>query len=101
MIWGMDVVNYIAWKEGLISEIYYLDIKRLIKDSFITEEIVIKEPDKLFDIIKTDKKVRGNILSFAMLKGASHLIVYPMEIDEKLKGIFKEYLEETHAYYCN
>lgn len=101
VIWGMDVVNYIAWKEGLISEIYYLDIKRLIKDYFITEEIVIKEPDKLFDIIKTDKKVRGNILSFAMLKGASHLIVHPMEIDEKLKEIFKEYLEETHAYYCN
>lgn len=101
VIWGMDVVNYMAWKEGLIEEAYYLDIKRLIKDFFITEEIVIREPDKLFDVIRTDKKVRGNVLNFAMLDGESHLIVHPMEIDEDLNRMFKEYLEETHAYYCD
>lgn len=101
VIWGIDVVNYIAWKEGLISEDYYLDIKSLIKREFLTKEVVVEEPEKLFDIIKTDKKVKGNTMSFAMLNAPSHLIVYPMQIDDKLKSLFLDYLKETHEYYRN
>lgn len=100
VIWGMDVVNFIAWKEGLIEKDYYLDIKKLIKAFFITEEIVIPKSDELFEIIKTDKKVKGNKLNFALLDGESHLIVYPIEMDESLKKLFEDYLEETHVYYC-
>ncbi|WP_276838440.1 hypothetical protein [Anaerovibrio lipolyticus] len=99
VIWGIDVVNYIAVKEGLISEEYYLDVKALIKKAFITTEIDIAEPDKLFDIIKTDKKVKGNVLSFAMLDKPSHLMVYPMALDETLRDLFHQYLEDTHEYY--
>ncbi len=101
VIWGIDVVNYIAWKEGLISEEYYLDIKALIKRGFLTAEVEVAEPEKLFEIIKTDKKVKGNTMSFAMLNAPSHLIVYPMQIDDKLKSLFLDYLKETHEYYSN
>ena len=101
VIWGIDVVNYIAWKEGLICEEYYLDIKNLIKRGFLTTEVMVEEPVKLFDIIKTDKKVKGNTMSFAMLNAPSHLIVYPMQIDDKLKSLFLDYLKETHEYYRN
>lgn len=55
--------------------------------------------DILFEIIKTDKKVKGSRLAFAMLDALSHLIVYPMEIDDRLKIMFEDYLEETHEYY--
>lgn len=101
VIWGIDAVNFIAVQEGLISNDYYLDIKALIKKAFITNEVVIDEPDKLFDIIKTDKKVKGNVMCFAMLDKPSHLIVYPMDIDEKLKKYFHEYLRSTHEYYSH
>lgn len=101
VIWGIDVVNYIAWKENLISEEIYKDIKLLIKDAFIKNEIVIDHPGALFEIIKTDKKVKGNKLAFALPDALSHLIVYPLEIDEKLKEMFENYLEETHEYYNN
>ena len=43
----------------------------------------------------------GDILSFALLDGESHLIVYPIKVDEKLKELFDNYLEETHEYYNN
>ncbi|MBO6179967.1 MAG: 3-dehydroquinate synthase [Selenomonadaceae bacterium] len=99
VIWGIDVVNYIAVTENLISEEYYLSIKNLIKNAFITEEIEIAEPNKLFEIIKTDKKVKGNVLSFAMLDKPSHLVVYPMTLDDKLRNLFCQYLEKTHEYY--
>ena len=101
VIWGIDVVNYIAWKEGLISEEYYKDIKSFIKKSFLKAEIVIENPTELFKIISTDKKVKGNELSFAMLNGPSNLIVYPMKIDKKLEKYFIDYLEETHEYYSH
>lgn len=101
VIWGIDVANYIAVKHGLISEEVYLRIKALIKKAFIKEEIAVEEPKKLFDIIRTDKKVKGNVLSFALLDRLSHLRVYPIEIDEKLEKIFEDYINETHKYYCN
>ncbi|MBE6105115.1 hypothetical protein [Anaerovibrio lipolyticus] len=101
VIWGIDVVNYIAVKEGLISEAYYLDIKELIKRAFIEAEMVVEEPDKLFNIIKTDKKVKGNTISLAVLDKPSNLVVYPMAIDEKLFDLFKQYLESTHEYYSH
>lgn len=101
VIWGMDVVNYFAWKEQLISYEVYEDIKRLIKHAFIKDEIIIEEPLKLFNIIKTDKKVKGNILNFAMLDKPSHLIIYPMEINKALENRFEDYLKETHEYYNN
>lgn len=99
VIWGIDVVNYIAVKEGLISEDYCLGIKSLIKRVFITTEIGITDPDRLFDIIKMDKKVKGNVLNFAMLDKPSHLIVYPMALDDKLRNLFRQFLEKTHEYY--
>lgn len=101
VIWGIDVANYLSVKEGLISESDYLRIKQLIKKAFIPEEIQIAEPKKLFDIIKTDKKVKGDVLSFALLDKISHLVVHPIKIDEKLEKTFEDYLGETHEYYNN
>lgn len=99
VIWGIDVVNYIAYKEGLISKDIYIDVKALIKEAFITEEIVVKEPQKLFDIIKFDKKVHDNTIYLAVLDKLSHLIVYPKTIDAALGKTFEDYLSETHSFY--
>lgn len=96
VIWGIDVVNYIAWQEGLISRGVYEDIHSLIKNAFLKETIEIEDPTALFEIIRTDKKVRGNVLNFAMLDSVSHLTVYPMKIDQTLKNMFLEYIEETN-----
>lgn len=101
VIWGIDVVNYIALKEKLISKEYYDNIKSLIKQAFIKTEIKIDEPHRLFEITKSDKKVKGNILNFALLNAPSHLIVYPIELNAALEDTFIDYLKETHEYYSN
>lgn len=99
VIWGIDVANYIALSENLITEEYYYEIKKLIKSSFLKDEIVISDSHKLFEIIKTDKKVKGNTIHLALLNGRSNLIVYPLNIDDKLEEVFRKYLKETHEYY--
>lgn len=101
VIWGIDVVNYIAFKRGVLDEDSYLRIKRLIKEAFIQEEIVVENGGELFDIIKTDKKVRQNKIHLALLTNISKLIIYPIEINDVLKKDFLDYLEETHGYYCS
>lgn len=101
VIWGIDVANYIAWREGLITKDIYYDVKAVIKKAFLKNKVKIEEPMNLFEIIKTDKKVKGNVLNFAMLDGASHLIVYPMKIDKQLEKLFLDYIEETDEYYSH
>lgn len=101
VIWGIDVVNYLAVTEKLISRSLYLDVKELIKKSFLCEETIIDSPELLFEIIKTDKKATGDVINFAMPDRLGHLIVHPMRIDDNLKQHFLNYLQETHEYYCN
>ena len=98
VIWGIDVANYIAYKKGLITNDIYLDIKSVVK-KFLNKEFVIENPEKLFSILKSDKKVKDGVLYFALLNSDKKLIVYPVNLDESLFVIFKDYLNETHEYY--
>lgn len=101
VIWGIDVVNYIAFKMGILAEDIYYKVKDLIKSAFICEEIVVTDAKKLYEIIKTDKKVKDNTIYLALLDRLSHLSIVPMKIDGELEKLFRDYLEETHVYYCN
>lgn len=99
VIWGIDVVNYIAYRENILDKNIYLDVKALIKNAFLKTEIKIENPDALISIVKTDKKVRDDTIFLALLDKLSHLIIYPMSIDEKFASYFCSYLEETNEYY--
>lgn len=101
VIWGIDVVNYISKELGILDEQIYLDVKKLIKESFIKNEIEIEDAARFMQILSTDKKVKNNTVYLILLEKLSHLIIKPMELDEKLEGLFKQYLEKTHEYYCD
>lgn len=101
VIWGIDVANYLAWKEGLVSRGYYLEVKSLIRQEFLKKEMAVAEPEVIFDLIRTDKKVKGNTIRLALPDGRCHLTVYPMHIDGHLKTLFLDYMGETHEYYSN
>ncbi|MCX7714777.1 MAG: 3-dehydroquinate synthase [Clostridia bacterium] len=101
VIWGIDVVNYLSYKYGILDKEVYDDVKAFIKRAFIAEEIVIKAPQKLFDAVKMDKKVKNNTVFLALLDRLSNLIIHPVEINDELYGLFCSYLEETHEYYRN
>lgn len=101
VIWGIDVVNYIAMRENIFSKEDYLRVKSLIKKVFLTDEIIIENSDELYEIISTDKKVKNNTIYLAVPKSIGELSIYPMDLDEKLRKIFKDYLESTHEFYCD
>jgi 3-dehydroquinate synthase len=101
VIWGIDVVNYIAMKENVFSSEEYFRVKKLIYKSFLQKEIVVERPKDIFNILSTDKKVRDNVIYLAVPDHIGSLVIYPMTLDEKLESYFEMYLEETHEYYCN
>lgn len=101
VIWGIDVVNYIAYREGLFQKDDYLEIKALIKQAFLVKEMTIAEPQVLFAIVKTDKKVKGDVISLALPDRKGHLTVYPMHLDKHMEELLEDFLEETHEYYKN
>lgn len=101
VIWGIDVVNYISYREGLLSQDDYLEIKSLIKRAFLKKEMVIDEPGELYRMIQTDKKVKGNTISLAVPDQKGHLTVYPMELDGRLARLLTDYIGETHEYYSS
>lgn len=101
VIWGIDVANYIAMRENIFSKEDYLRVKSLIKKVFLTDEIIIENSDELYEIISTDKKVKNNTIYLAVPKSIGELSIYPMDLDEKLRKIFKDYLESTHEFYCD
>lgn len=101
VIWGMDVVNYIACKKGILEKEVYERIKDFIKKEFIREEIKVEDGKGLFEIIRTDKKVKDNVIYLVFLEHLSRLGIYPQEINSGLEELFLDYLEETHEYYCH
>lgn len=101
VIWGIDVVNYLSVQYGILDRDIYLDIKTLIKNSFIKEEICITDVVRFMHILSTDKKVKNNTVYLILLEKLSHLLIKPVELDANLETLFKQYLEETHGYYSD
>jgi 3-dehydroquinate synthase len=99
VIWGIDVVNYIAFRQNILPEQTYLRIKKLIKKAFIPQEIKVGDAKAIIDIIKNDKKVKNDTVYLALLDKISHLIIYPMKVDGTLLSVFEDYLKETQEYY--
>lgn len=101
VIWGIDVVNYISYKKGILEKTIYDDIKKLIKESFIPSEIEVSDSSRFMQLLSTDKKVKNNTVYLVLLEQLSKLIIKPMELDADLENIFISYLEETHEYYSH
>ena len=99
VIWGIDVINYMALKKNMISEKFYLTVKNLIKDEFINKEIVIENPLELFGIIKNDKKVKNNTIYLSMPCAKCKLEIVPTEINTELENLFISYLKENELFY--
>lgn len=98
VIWGIDVVNYFAVQEKILPVDFYTDVKKLIYSSFLKDEIKIDDPDKVIDLVRSDKKVAGNKVTLAVPDGSGKLILHPMKIDGGFEELFRNYLLETHNF---
>jgi len=92
ILWGMDIMNYIAVKRGLTSQSIYNHIRRVILEIHDIRNIKISDPAALVDFVKNDKKVEGTKINIVYPKAVGNLIISPIELDDELVEDVKSYL---------
>ena len=95
VIWGIDVVNYIACKEGLLDEGTYRSVRKFIETQFLPQKIRVDKPERIIEFVSRDKKIRNGLMYLAVLRRIGKLEIYPMSINPKLANLFAEYLLEN------
>jgi len=93
VLWGMDIMNYVALKRGLTSESVYKEIHRVILSIHDIGNIKISDPCALVDFVKNDKKVEGTKINIVYPKVIGNLVITPIELDDQLVSDVRSYLD--------
>lgn len=95
VIFGIDLINYLAVQWGLLSSERFLEIRETIKTYFALDFLPrnLTALD-LINAIKTDKKVADGFMNFAVLNEQGQLTVLPKSIDQNLLILVEKYLAD-------
>lgn len=95
VIWGCDLVNFIALTRGLLSEDDYMSIHRVAALLLAgTDPVPAFTAAQLVDAARTDKKAVGTRVNLALLFSPGDLRVVQMDFDEEIAPIITAYLEQ-------
>lgn len=100
--WGIDLVNHIAVRKGILSAGFAARIRRFIKTHLSFEMHYAPEADALVEATKSDKKVDAAGANLILLQESPHgLRVVSQPYDEALRLWVQEYLDQPHAFARN
>jgi 3-dehydroquinate synthase len=93
VMFGIDLMNYLANKWGVLDDRLRIDIKDFIKNNFplniLPRHVTASE---LMAALRTDKKVSSGKINFAVLNSEKMIVVLPKAIDRDLEILVEEYL---------
>lgn len=99
VLFGIDIINFLSVKWGYLETKDREDIRKTISDNFTTNFLPRKiTADELINAIKSDKKVSGGKMHFAILNQNCKLQIIAVPIDEKLKSEVEEYLSNDSIF---
>ena len=90
--WGIDIVNYLAMRLGLLAEASFQQIHDFIAHKFsfsITHSVTRTE---IIDASRRDKKVLDAQLTLILLADFGKLIIEKLPFDERLNALVDDYL---------
>lgn len=94
VVFGIDLINYLSTKWGLLDKETYQQIQTFLKENFLINFLPkTLNSYELVEALRTDKKVSSGVINFAVLTSNMNLEVFAQEIDEKLQSLVKDYLE--------
>ena len=97
--YGMDIVNYISYKKGLLEFSIFEQIHLFIASHFSARWPTPVSAKELVDAAKKDKKVDGASINLALLTGFGKLRVVPTVFDQELISHLTEYLRSYNVFY--
>ncbi len=95
VIWGCDLINFIAVERGLMSQSDYDQIHVVARALLRSAEPLRSFSSvELVDAARTDKKAEGTKINLAILHRIGDLRVVPLDLDADLAPIVRCYLEQ-------
>lgn len=99
VVWGMDLVNFLALRQGLIAEDHYLYIHGFFSRHFdcrISKKIAANE---LVDATRRDKKVADGKVNLVMPDRLGGLCIVPTSYDSRLTTDVGDYLAKHNVFH--
>ncbi len=91
--WGIDLVNYIALRQGLMSKADFDLIHDFLEQQFSIQIPLAISAADLIHGARRDKKVAGNKVNLILLQRPGDLKIVPTLFDQHLERIITEYLD--------
>ena len=99
VVFGIDLINYLAYTWGVLSEKVFKEIRNTISTYFPTDFLPADiTAEKLVSTLKTDKKVSSGKINFAVLNTNFKLVIMPKSIDDELEKSVRRYLQHETIF---
>jgi 3-dehydroquinate synthase len=97
VVWGLDLVNWIAQRQGLLSKADFDLIHFFVKRHFSTQLTRPVSAAELIQGARRDKKVSGGKVNLVLLERPGSLKIVPTSFDDHLEQLVAEYLSLNGA----
>lgn len=92
VVWGLDLVNWIALRQGLLSQSDFYLIHSFVKQHFAVSFARPISATELIQGARRDKKVSGSKVNLILLERPGSLKIVPTAFDNRLEQLVTEYL---------
>jgi len=90
--WGIDLVNFIAWRTGRISTAQFDEVHVFLRNYFSITLPRAVGPDELIDATRHDKKNRNGLLTLILPDKIGTLAIVQRAFDQEMRDLVTEYL---------
>lgn len=101
VVWGLDLVNYIAYRSGILQPKLFASINEFIKEHFAFRLTCKLDAHELIRYAKRDKKVADGKVNLIVMEEPGRLKILKTPFDEALLALVSEFIAGPHAFRCN
>jgi len=95
--WGIDLINYMAAKRGILKEEDFLRVHKFINKYFSMSIEQKLTAEQFVKFARTDKKVRDGKINLVFLKDAGDFDIVATDFDDLLVKQIQEYLDQYNV----
>lgn len=101
VVWGLDLVNYIACRRGILDPKLFASINQFLKENFPFR--LSRPPDarELIQYAKRDKKVADGQINLILMEEPGRLKIIKTPFDEALLELVSAYIAGPNAFRGN
>jgi len=97
VVWGLNLVNYIACRRGLLNPELFASIDQFVKEHFAFPLTHTLDAHELIQYAKRDKKVMDGQINLVIMQEPGRLRIVKTPFDEELLGLVSEFIARPHA----